>query len=194
MKPLLALCLLVVWAGCSDEGTNPDDGVRERDLTFLRFEDANAVTVRSASFWAVRGQDRRLEMSYASGEEFLRLEVDDNSLLRRPDGTLFVTGDSVLITVHLDDMNRFIVYFEPSGLTFNPLDPAELRINYNYADPDLDRDGDEDAHDLELEANLRIWQQEQLGLPWLPLATLRIDEDDLRANVLSFTGFAMASN
>jgi hypothetical protein len=41
---------------------------------------------------------------------------------------------------------------------------------------------------------LRIWQQERAGLPWVPTLTFRIDEDDLEARVLSFTGFAMASN
>ena len=192
MKRFLGVCLLVIWAGCTDDGIGP--GVREPDLTFLRFENPSAIALRQASFWAVRGENRRLEMDYTTGAEFLEFEVRANSLLRRPDGTLFQDGDSVLITVTIDANNRFIFNFEPSGLTFNPLDPAQLEINYQYAHDDIDNDGDVDGNDLNLEAALRIWQQEMPNVPWLPLATIRIDEDDLRANVLGFTGFAMASN
>jgi hypothetical protein len=192
MKRFLGVFLLVIWAGCTDDATDP--GVREPDLTFLRFENPAAIGVRQASFWAVRGENRRLELEYTTGAEFLEFEVRANSLLRRADGTLFQDGDSVQITITIDTNNRFIFFFEPSGLVFNPIDPAQLEINYQYADDDIDNDGDRDSNDLDLEAALRIWQQEQPGLPWLPMSTVRIDENDLRANVLSFTGFAMASN
>lgn len=192
MKGWRWLFMVMFVAACSDDPADP--GVPEPQLTFLRFADPNVLTVRQASFWAVRGEGRRLEMDYANGEEFLDFEIRDNALLRRPNGTLFQDGDSVLITVTVDPNNRFIVYFEPSGLVFNPLDPAHLEINYKQANPDIDGDGDDDDDDDRLETRLRIWQQERIGLPWLPLATLRIDEDDLEANILSFTGFAMASN
>lgn len=186
---------IALLAACSDNGTAPDDGaVPESELTFLRLDSANAVTVRQASFWAVAGQSRTLVMRYSNGDELLEFEVRDKSLLRRPNGTAFLPGDSVLISVTLDPANRYVVFFEPSGLVFNPLEPAHLEINYMQADPDIDDDGDEDAEDDALEAQLRFWQQERPGLPWLPLATLRIGEDDLETNVLSFTGFAMASN
>ena len=194
MKRWLWLFAAIATAACSKDATDPDDGVQEPELTFLRFENANAISVRQASFWAKRGEGRRLRMFYADGEEFLDFEVRDKALLRRPNGTLFLPGDSILITVTLDPSNRFIVRFEPSGLVFNPLDPAHLEINYKHADRDIDDDGDEDDHDRALEAQLRIWQQEAQGLPWIPLSTLRVDDDDLEANVLSFTGFAMASN
>lgn len=186
---------IALLAACSDSGTGPDDGpVPDSELTFLRFDSASAVSVRQASFWAVAGQGRRLEMKYANGEEFLEFEVRDKALLRRPNGTLFLPGDSILITVTLDSSDRYIVHFEPSGLVFNPLDPAHLEINYKHADRDIDDDGDEDAEDLLLESQLRFWQQERPGQPWIGLSTLRIDDDDLETNVLSFTGFAMASN
>jgi hypothetical protein len=195
MKRWCWLLGLAMLAACSDNGTDPDDGVvPDAELQFLRFENANAVTVRQASFWAVAGQGRKLEIDYANGEEFLEFEVRDKALLRRPNGTLFLPGDSILITVTLDASNRFIVHFEPSGLLFNPLDPAHLEINYKQADRDIDEDGDEDDHDRVLEAQLRFWQQERIGLPWTALTTLRIDDDDLETNLTSFTGFAMASN
>lgn len=189
------LLAVVFSAACSDNGTDPDDGpLPDSELKFLRLASASAVTVRQASFWAVAGQGRKLEMKYANGDELLEFEVRDKALLRKPNGTAFLPGDSVLITVTLDPGNRFIVYFEPSGLVFNPLDPAHLEINYSQADDDIDDDGDEDDHDRQLEAQLRFWQQERLGLPWIPISTLRVDDDDLETNILSFTGFAMASN
>ena len=194
MKRYLWLLMAIFVAGCSDSTEPDDDLVPDNELTFLRFENQNALSVRQASFWAVRGQGRKLEMKYANGEEFLEFEVRDKALLRHPDGRLFQQGDSIRITVSVDPNNRFIVYFEPSGLIFNPLDPAHLEINYKQADGDIDNDGDEDDNDRLLETRLRIWQQERPGLPWLPLPTLRIDDDDLEANVLSFTGFSMASD
>lgn len=194
MKRWYWMIALLAAAGCSDGPSEPDNGVNEGDLHFLKFEAANAITVRQASFWAVKGQTRELEMKYADGTDFLEFEVRSQSLLRRPDGRIFLNGDSVLISVTLDPNNRVIVDFQPSGLLFNPLDPARLEINYKGADDDIDDDGDEDARDIALELSLRIWQQERTGRPWLPLATLRIDEDDLEARVLSFTGFAMATN
>lgn len=195
MKRWCWLFPLLLTAACSGDGAGPDDGgVPEGDLIFLRLDSANAVTVRTASFWAKRGEGRVLRMFYANGEELLDFEVRDNALLRRPDGTLFQQGDSILISVTLDPQNRFVLDFQPSGLVFNPLDPAHLEINYMHADDDIDDDGDEDAVDLELETRLRIWQREIPGSPWIPLSTLRVDEDDLEANVVSFTGFAMASN
>lgn len=195
MNRWLFLLPFIALTACSDKPTELDDGpVPEANLKILRFESANAVTVKQASFWAVKGQDRELEMRYADGQDFLEFQVDAQTLLRRPNGTLFQNGDSVQITVTLDAGNRLLVNFEPSGLVFNPARPAELEINYRLADGDIDGDGDEDAIDIALERALRIWQQERPGLPWLPLATFRIDEDELEARVLSFTGFAMASN
>lgn len=189
---VLALCAL---GACSDS-TEPDDdgGVTEDELTFLRFSTANAVTVRQKSFYAVRGRDRKLEIDDVDGEDFLEFEVRAETLLRRPNGTLFQNGDSVLITVTLDPNDRFIVHFEPSGLVFNPVDPARLKINYHEADDDIDDDGDHDSEDDRLESLLRMWQQESAGMPWVPLLSFRIDDDDIEARILSFTGFAMASN
>jgi hypothetical protein len=194
MKRWFFISTLLVLGACSDS-TEPDDtAVPDTELNFLRFSSTNAVPVKQKRFWAVRGRDRKLELDYADGSEFLEFEVRSQTLLRRPDGTLFQNGDSILITVTVDPNNRLIVNFEPSGLTFSPLDPARLKINYREADHDIDHDGDWDSEDIRLEAALRVWQQERAGLPWLPLLTFRIDDDDMEARVLSFTGFAMASN
>lgn len=199
MKRRWVWLVLAVLTACSDN-TGPEGAVDESELTFLRFSSMSAITVRQASFWAKLGTSRKLTMYYApsqpgeTGETFLEFEVGSASLLRRPNGTLFLPGDSVLISVQLDNSDRFILHFEPSGLIFNPVDQPKLEINYLHADRDLDNDGDEDEHDDALEAALRIWKRELAGLPWLPLASVRIDDDEIEARVLSFTSFAMASN
>lgn len=193
MKWLL-LGTLLLGAACDSTSGPNDDSVPENQLTFLRFESDAVITIRQASFWVRHGEGRELKMQYADGEDFLKLKVGGNSLLRKPNGALFQPGDSVRIDVQIDPANRVIVYFEPSGLVFNPAAPAELEINYRLADRDIDDDGDEDDDDAALEAALRVWKQEQPGLPWLPQATFRIDDDEVRATILSFTGFSMASN
>lgn len=193
MKRFLYLTLLVATAGCSDGTTQPDGGVPETQLNFLRFSSSSVVTVKQASFWAVKGKSTRLLMRYADGSELLRFDVGGSSLLTSPNGRIYLDGDSVLITVNLDASNRVIARFEPSGLQFNPLSPAKLKINYAGADDDIDGDGDHDARDIALELQLKIWKQEQPGLPWLPQLSLRIDAKDIEGTILSFTGFAMAS-
>lgn len=190
---IFILLTAVAAASCSDKVTAPDGGVNETELKFLRFRSTSAVTTRQASFFAVRGQSRKVEMNYADGRRFLRFSVNSNSLLAAPDGRLYLNGDSVRISVSLDASNRMIVRFEPSGLKFNPLSPAKLEINFEGKDDDIDGDGDLDQNDSQLDLLIKVWKQEQPGLPWLPQATFRIDDDDAEAQILSFTGFAMAS-
>lgn len=189
-----ALVLALITVSCSDDATDPDEqAVPQSQLTFLEFSSTNVISTRTQSFWAVKGQGRKLEMEYADGEDFLEFEVGGNSLLRAPDGRRYQNGDSVLITVTLDAANRMIANFEPSGLQFNPQSPAKLEINYARFNSDIDGDGRRDSRDERLEFLLRIWKQEQAGQPWIPQTTFRIDAKRIEARVLSFTGFAMAS-
>jgi hypothetical protein len=191
----LALSLLALGA-CSDS-TGPDRSTDE--LVFARFNTGAQVQSSTASFWAVKGQDRRLELRYipepgeTEGDRFLEFRVRPGSLLLKPGGQPFTSGDSVLITVTADPQKRFIFSFEPSGLTFSPVEPAELRIRYDRASDDLDRDGDTDDDDDLLALKLRIWQQAQPALPWLPVQTLRVDEEEVRGTIVHFTSFALAS-
>jgi hypothetical protein len=194
MKRYIVLLLAAaVGASCSDT-TDPDDSKPEAQLTFLRFDSPDAITTRTGSFWAVKGRDRELEIRYSDGEDFLEFRVSSVSLLRAPDGRTYQDGDSVLITVTVDPTNRIIVYFEPSGLIFNPTEPARLEMNYLKADDDIDHDGDHDGDDESLEARLQIWKQEQPGQPWVPQNSFRIGGDEIEARIYSFTGFAMASS
>ncbi len=200
---IAALLLSCAMAGSCAEttGPDPDAPVPEEQLQFLRFPpDLAPLVQRQGSFWAVKGQNREIVLRYApepgedEGEEFLEFEVSGNSLLRRPNGTLFQRGDSVLITVAVDPDNRMLFNFEPSGLQFDPAHPAELEITYRRLRGDLNGDGQSDGRDRDIERRIRIWKQERPGQPWRPLGTARFeDAKELEAKITSFTGFCIAT-
>jgi hypothetical protein len=119
--------------------------------------------------------------------------VRGDALLSYPDGTDFVEGDSVLITVRVVDPTRLLFEFEPSGLTFSPDEPAELKIHYNHADDDLDEDGDVDLEDETLELDLAVWRQETDGDPFVRLGSLlSIDLEEIDAELSGFSRYALA--
>lgn len=153
--------------------------------TFLRFQpDAYENAQRSGSFWAVEGESRSISLRYGdNGAEFLRFQVGPNSLLRYPDGSRFAQGDSVRIDVAVADDGTMRFRFEPSGLAFNPDEPAELRIQLHRADLDP------------VEKLLSsIWKQDLPGLPWIKLPTVHLSTDVVESNVAHFTEFGMAVN
>jgi hypothetical protein len=200
--PLLLAAGLLFAAACSDDSTGPtpEETRAEGELTILRFDSTTAGRIPlQASFWAVRGEDRELVMralpapGEAVGEKFLELEVEEDALLRRPDGTLFAEGDSVLITVTVDPSGRFLFDFQPAGLVFDPDEPAELSIRYVLADPDYDADGDVDDDDFDFESQLSIWRQANPADPFVRLLSFEIDDDELEAELPGFSGFALAN-
>jgi hypothetical protein len=187
-------------SGC-DEATAPEEeGVPEEELQFLYFpEELAPLATRDTSFWAVAGEDRELVIEYRpleegeDPEEFLEFEVPGEALYQRPDGSLFVRGDSVEIRVQVDPEGRFLFHFSPSGLHFSPDHPARLEIDYVRLNGDLNGDGEVDDEDEEIEQNLRIWKQEAPGEPWFPVGTIQVeDADELEGEITSFTGFAIA--
>ncbi|HEX6134942.1 MAG TPA: hypothetical protein VFZ24_13330 [Longimicrobiales bacterium] len=196
---VLLVCAAVLPSACSD-GTGPEPGVDETQLEFVRFpSDLLPLVTSQASFWAVKGEDRILVMRYLpeqpgeEGEEFLEFRVAAQSLLRRPDGTLFQDGDSVLISVLVSPDGRFLFQFEPSGLRFDPDRPARLKIVYRRTEGDLDDDGDVDDDDDDLEQRLRLWRQESPGAPWYPVGSIRLHvEKEVEGLITGFTGFAIA--
>ena len=197
---LLGLVLLLPVA-CSDDPASPEEGVSEDQLRFLMFPDSlRPLAVRDTTFWAVRGRDSETILRYApqpgdtdEGEEFLTFRIRSNSLLARPDGRPFMEGDSVQIRIRVDDQGRFLFDFEPSGLRFDPDEPAELEVEYRRLEGDLDGDGDVDIEDQEFEDEARLWRQEAPGLPWFPLGTVKLEDlDEMRAEITGFTGFAVA--
>lgn len=191
----------VVWvAACGDDATGPPEGVQESELEFLKFPpDLAPLATRDTSFWAVAGEDRELLIRYrplpdeSEGETFLEFRVSGNSLLTRADGSPFVRGDSVEIHVRVDPDGRFLFDFEPSGLKFDPDHPAELDITYMRLGGDLDGDGDVDEDDEDFEQQLQLWKQETPGGLWIPVGSVQIeDQDEIEAEVVGFTGFALA--
>lgn len=126
-------------------------------------------------------------------EDFLRLRIRRNSLLRRPDGTLISNGDSIFISVKWVGNDSILFELKPSGLQFSPADPAELKIDYSEAGPDLDGDGDDDEDDDDVEDRLDIWRQELPGQPFIPVGFARLeDEDEIDARLIGFSRFALA--
>lgn len=199
------LAAALVLASCGDDlvdpGTNdPQEPPRAptSQLTFLRQSPDAPAFFRfdgDTSFVATRGRDTDIEIRYVDpedptqpGEDFLEFELDDESLARRPDGTEFRPGEQVTITLRIAG-DTILADFEPSGLEFNPNEPAELEMRFRRADRDTDDDGQDDLE----ESAIRLWKQEQPGEDWLqfseePDVTL----DQIRVKITSFTRWALA--
>jgi hypothetical protein len=101
MRTLVVAALIAL--ACTDSA-GPPQQLPTGQLHFL-VQDATAPALLSdtASFYAKVGEDRRVELFYRgltsdTGESFLRFEVHAASLLKRPDGSSFQPGDSILIT------------------------------------------------------------------------------------------------
>ena len=188
-------------AACGDSGSEPPPVTKPAaDLRIVRRSAASPPLVaNTASFWAVKGEKRELRMFYqrangsgGNGAEFLRLRIDRNTLARRPDGSTIATGDSVLITVTADP-NLLSVDFQPTGLRFSAIAPAELKLRWAEGDDDLNDDKKVDDTDDSIRRQLAIWTHEALDDPWLKLATaLQLDVEEAEAKLSGFSGFAVA--
>src|SRR5688500_10401473 len=144
VRTLTALAALALLAGCQELSSPEDDGVDESDLTFIRVG-ANAPPLEADSvvFYAVRGETRVGEMRYVTPQyvgKCLLFRVPARSLLRHPDGSPVMEGDSVRIVIRISDEGRFQFTFEPSGLVFDPDLPAELEVRFTWADLDYNDD------------------------------------------------------
>jgi hypothetical protein len=188
---LLLLALVSALAGCED----PSGGgtmVDEDELVFIQAAPgAPPPQTTDTTFWAVKGRDTELRLRYQTGQEFLRFRVRDDALLRRPDGSAIRAGDSVQIRIRVVNSGAFNFEFSPAGLKFDPKEPAELRVNYAFADPDFDDDGDVDEDDEDFEFGW--WRQEAPGLRWERIGSVRVhDAEEVRADVTGFTRYALA--
>ena len=198
---LLVTAFTALTLACSDSG-GPDDNEPSRppsELNILRLSDTSPPLLNPVvSFYAVRGENIEARIFFddgqgGQGEEYLRLKLDDASLLTYPDGTEFVEGDSVLITIRVVDPAQTLFELEPSGLKFSPDDPAELKIRYQEADDDLNGDGEVDVDDIELELTLAIWRQESPGDPFVRLGTVLLDDiDEVKTTLEGFSRYALA--
>lgn len=186
MIPVLLPLLLAV--GCEGFLTpRPVESVAEDDLTVIRVApDAPPLMATEASFWAVRGEAREVEIRYDAASGYngkcLRFVVPANALLRNADGSVIAPGDSVLITVRVTDPALFLFEFEPAGLRFDPSHPARLEVRYRWRD-----------ETQPTPATFGIWRQERGGAPWVQLPSTRFDEmDEIHADIGGFTRFAVA--
>ena len=167
-------------------------GVPSHQLGFVRFAGGvPAILTRDTTVWVTTERGGEIRLRYrppgggSGGREFLRFRVPGRSLLRRPGGAPFGERDSIQVRLEIEDPARFVFRFSPSGLRFDPDRPAELEVLYEGAEP-----GDVAAEDL-----LAVWRQEQPGEPWVQISTVRLKEnDEARARITGFTGFALATN
>jgi hypothetical protein len=192
--------LALAAGACNDNGVAPQVTKPGAELNFLR-QDSTAPALANAvdSFWARRGSDRQLVIYYRprpaqnDSAEFLRFRVDAGSLDKRPDGTPFAIGDSVLIIVRVIDPAKFIVDFQPSGLQFSPDRPAVLKFRFRDCQHDLNSDGRVDGEDDQLVAALSIWRQETDNDPWVKVGSVvERDIEEIEAELTGFTHYAIA--
>src|SRR5688500_16567291 len=192
MNPIFRLALLALLpaalAACEDPagGRGPVSG---DDLVFLRpAAGAPPLAVQEISFVAVKGQDHDIRIDYANGDECLRFRLDDDALTRRPNGTVMNEGDTITIRIRVVDDGYFNFEFQPAGLDF--AEPAELRVNYQFAHPDFNGDGEVDDDDEDFEFGW--WRQEMPGQRWEKIASAQVhDVTEVRAEIDGFTRYAL---
>lgn len=149
------------------------------------------------SFWAFPGRDQATQINYLASDgtwqPYVWFSVPQGSLAQWPDGTPIAATDSVLITVAIDTVS-LVVHFGPTGLTFNPLAPAQLTFWYAEADPDFDASGAVDTTDGYIEQNLLgVWVQEFAADPWNAVPALQSIPNKLfSANLGHFSDYAVS--
>jgi hypothetical protein len=202
MRPFSFRLITVLGAvaalACGDN-TGPG-GRPDAELNIIRQDSlAPPLLTTQASVWAKVGDGRELHLNYQgatpadTGEEFLRFEIPGDALLRKPDGSAFQPGDSILITITVVDSAFFHFQFQPTGLVFNPEHAARLRVRYLEADHDFDDDGDIDPADDGIEHMIDLWHRTGTGAPWFRVGSVKFEHlDELDANILSFSEYAVA--
>jgi hypothetical protein len=198
MRPLFFGLTTLTLLACGD--TTGPAGVPDTQLHIVVQDPlAPPLYAQRDTFWAHVGQDRELRMYYQgatptqTGDELLRFEVPGNGLLRKPDGSLFQPTDSILITVTVVDPSKFLFQFEPTGLVFNPDQPARLKALYVHANHDFNGDGVVDATDAAIESTLDLWKRESPTAPWFKIGAVNFEAlEELDANIFSFTSYAIA--
>jgi hypothetical protein len=199
-------CLLAVFAvvglSCSDSGGPDDDGPGDErppaQLNILQLQPSSPALLNPVdSFYAKLGENREVRIFFAdieggADEEYLRLSVDAQSLLTRPDGTPFATGDSILIHVSVVDPVQLLFEMQPSGLTFSPQHPARLAIRFSQCGDDFNQDGHVDGEDDTIEQELSIWRQETLTDPFIRLGGAQIGDREIEADLDGFSRYALA--
>jgi hypothetical protein len=186
-RHLATLALLAAGAALAAcDNPNAPEQRSESELTFIAATpNAPPLAALQASVWAKVGETRHVPIPYVSqngySDECLDFIIPANALWKRPDGTRFAAGDSVLITVRVVDPKLFNFDFQPAGLQFDGRHPAEIRVSYKWAN-------------LAGITSFGFWRQENVGDPWLKLHTVNdTNAQEIRAEVTGFTRYAVAA-
>lgn len=198
-RMLLGLVALAGVAACSSS-SGPQSATPRATLNIVRQDSTyRPLLSTQGQFYAKVGVGREVRLVYQgsaptdSGSEFLRFEVPNDGLYRKPDGTSFGPSDSILITITVVDAKRFLFDFQPSGLQFNPDSPARLKVEYQYADHDYDGDGTVDSADAVIESELGLWRRDLPDTLWFGVGAVKFEElQEFDANILSFSQYAVA--
>jgi hypothetical protein len=205
-----AAALVIVLAACATDSPTavphssapPVPGIsasQGADDPHFLVTDPGAATIANPviQFWAKRGVEQTVRMYYhaVAGSRdsvaFFTLRLRARSLLRRPDGTAFAAGDSVLITLTLADAEHGVVDCQPSGLVFERRSPVTVRIS--YANASMDDDGTLVPLDASLAQRLSVWRRESATSPWLVVPSAELAESsEVEAEIGGFTGYALA--
>ena len=186
---------LALLAACGGDSTGPGVVIEpSSDLHFIRVSSSAPPLLSTVdSFYAKKGEDREIRMKFRNGEDFLRFRVFANSLLQRPDGSPFATGDSVLIKITVTDPTTYAADFQPAGLKFSPTAPARLQFEFGEFNQDLNGDGVVTAADTSLIPKISTWRQETLGGTWLKINSIvEIEINEVQADIFGFSGYALA--
>lgn len=145
-----------------------------------------------ATFYAVRGKARTLQINYSGADgttPFMQLTVSDPTYV--PGQGALAEGDSVLITATVDPAS-IVVELQPHGTRFGT--PAQLTLWYGGAKGDLNGDGAVDATDAQIEQSmLQLWYRQTPTDPWtLFSANKDLVEKSFTAALQHFSGYGVA--
>ena len=125
--PTVAIALALA-IGCSSDTASPNAPGSERPPEALNVSrlatTAPPLEESTVSFWAVKGQGVEQKLYFLDsqgqrGEEYLALKLENESLSLRPDGSAIAEGDSVLITITVEDPALLLFELQPTGLKFS---------------------------------------------------------------------------
>ena len=146
----------------------------------------------AVSFWAVKGEDRYIKIALEK-LPVIQFDVPAEALAARPDGSAIAKGDSVLITVEIDETD-LAVHMSPSGLQFTQKAPAVMSMWYDQANGDFNADGVVNKYDWYIEQNmLGVWYQQTEYDAWSAIASERLASDQrVTAPIYHFSRYAVS--